>query len=54
MDENRKNLESLTKKLKNSSHKNVQLEKAIATLNNQLTQKDVELTALNERLNILF
>ena len=29
------------------------MEKAIATLNDQLTSKDVELTALNERLNNL-
>lgn len=50
MEENRKNLTELKRKLKNSSYKNVQLEKAIATINNQLAQKDVELTALNEKL----
>ena len=53
MDENRKNLAVLKRKLKNSSYKNVQLEKAIAIINNQLAQKDVELTALNEKLNQL-
>lgn len=50
MDENRKKLAELKKKLKNSSYKNAELAKAIATINNQLAQKDVELTALNEKL----
>ena len=53
MEENRKKLDELTKKMKNSSHKNAQLEKMIVTMKNQLTQKDVELAALNEKLTAL-
>ncbi len=53
MDTNRKKLSDLNRKLKNSSHKNVELEKMIATITAQLAQKDVELTALNEKLNNL-
>ena len=53
MNQNRKKLADLKYKLKKSSFKNVELEKAIATLTNQLAQKDVELAALNERLNNL-
>ncbi len=50
MEENRKTLAEMKRKLKNSAYKNVELAKAIATINNQLAQKDVELTALNEKL----
>lgn len=50
MEENRKKLAELKRKLKNSSYKNAELVKAIATINNQLIQKDLELTALNEKL----
>jgi hypothetical protein len=50
MEENRKKLAEMKRKLRNSSNKNVELAKAIATLNNQLAQKDVELIAMNERL----
>ena len=53
MEENRKKIADLTKKMKNSSAKNVQLEKTIATLTDQLTRKDAELAALNEKLNNL-
>lgn len=53
MDKNRKKLSDLNRKLKNSSHKNVELEKMIATITVQLSQKDIELTALNEKLNNL-
>jgi DNA repair exonuclease SbcCD ATPase subunit len=53
MDENRQKLEELNKKLKNSAHKNAQLEKLILTLKNQLSQKDIELASLNEKLNSL-
>jgi DNA repair exonuclease SbcCD ATPase subunit len=53
MDENRQKLDELNKKLKNSAHKNVQLEKLIVTLKNQLSQKDIELASLNEKLNSL-
>jgi len=52
MEENRKTIEGLNRKLRVSSHKNVQMEKTIATLNNQLTQKFLELTSLNEQLNL--
>lgn len=51
MDQNRKKIDELNRKLKNSSRKNIALEKAIVTLNNQLVQKDIELAALNEKLN---
>lgn len=53
MDQNRKTLSELNRKYKNSTSKNKQLAKAIATLNAQLVQKETELTALNERLNSL-
>lgn len=53
MDQNRKQLAELNRKLKNSGNKNAQLEKMIATINSQLAQKDIELTALNEKLNNL-
>jgi DNA repair exonuclease SbcCD ATPase subunit len=53
MEQNRKKLADLDRKLKGTTHKNKELEKMIATINNQLKQKDVELTALNEKLNNL-
>ena len=53
MEQNRKKLADLDRKLKGSTHKNKELEKMIATINNQLEQKNVELTALNEKLNSL-
>ncbi|MBP6334661.1 MAG: hypothetical protein KA444_04240 [Bacteroidia bacterium] len=53
MDENRKKLADLNKKLKNSSYKNKELLKTIDILSGQLAQKDIELTALNEKLNNL-
>ncbi|MBK8586025.1 MAG: hypothetical protein IPN88_11625 [Bacteroidetes bacterium] len=53
MDQNRKKLADLTKKLKNSSSKNAGLEKTIATLTNQIATKDAELVALNDKLNNL-
>lgn len=53
MDQNRKKLAELTKKLKNSSSKNAGLEKTIATLTNQIATKDAELVALNDKLNSL-
>src|SRR5688500_9384421 len=45
MEQNRNKLAELSRKLKSSSKKNVELEKMIATINNQLAQKDIELTA---------
>lgn len=53
MEQNRKKLAELNRKVKNSTHKNKELEKMIATINSQLAQKDIELTALNEKLNTL-
>lgn len=53
MIENSKKITELNRKLKNSSHKNVELEKAIVSLNQQLVQKNEELTVLNEKLNNL-
>jgi hypothetical protein len=53
MEQNRKKLADLTRKLKGSSSKNAELEKMIITINNQLDQKNTELTALNEKLNNL-
>ncbi len=53
MDQNRKKIDELTRKAKNSSNKNVQLEKAIAIIKNQMIEKDIELTALNEKLTNL-
>lgn len=48
---NRKRIAELSHRLKNSSVKNIQLEKTIATLNAQLTQKDRELGIMNDLLN---
>lgn len=53
MDQNRSKLSELNRKLKNSSGKNADLEKTIATITVQLNQKDIELTSLNEKLNYL-
>ena len=53
MDQNRKKIAELNRKLKNSGSKNAALEKMISTLNDQLTQKNLELTFLNEKLNSL-
>ncbi len=51
MDQNRKKLAELNKKLKRSNNKNAQLQKTIETLTFQLAQKDNELAALNKRLS---
>ncbi len=53
MDENRKKITELNKKLKNSAGKNANLEKTIATLSDQLNQKNMELEYLNAQLNSL-
>jgi hypothetical protein len=53
MDQNRKKIADLNRKIKNSSGKNVQLEKMVATLNEQIMKKNSELTELNARLNAL-
>ena len=54
MDKNRKRIAELSRKLKNSSNRNAQLEKTIATMYDQLQQKNVELTMMNEMLNGLY
>lgn len=53
MTKNRNEIEALTKKLKGSKHKNALLEKTIATLTEQLSQKDMELVSLNQQLALL-
>ncbi len=53
MNENRKKITELNQKLKNSSHKNANLEKTITTLSDQLNQKNLELEYLNAQLNAL-
>ncbi len=53
MEQNRKQLNDLTLKLKNSKTKNVHLEKTVITLNNQLVQKYAELETLNKKLSSL-
>ena len=53
MDENRKELERVTQKLKNSKTKNAVLEKSIKILTIQLSQKDYELCELNIKMNAL-
>ncbi|MEO8085972.1 MAG: hypothetical protein ABI763_04080 [Bacteroidota bacterium] len=50
MDQNRKKIAELNRKLKSSGNKNAQLLKTIAMLNAQLTQKDEELSDLNAKL----
>jgi len=53
MDENRKKMADLNRKLKNSNNKNTQLQKMIQTLNDQLAEKDKELSALNQKLEAM-
>jgi uncharacterized phage infection (PIP) family protein YhgE len=53
MEQNRKTIDELKKKLKGSSRLNAKLKETITTLQNQLAQKDQELTALNEKLTAL-
>jgi myosin heavy subunit len=53
MDENRKKLVELNRKLKNSAFKNKGLENSLTILSNQLTQKNAELLALNDKLKKL-
>ena len=50
---NSEKLKQLNSKLNRSDKKNIQLEKTIQLLNNQLIQKYFELTELNERLEDL-
>lgn len=50
LDQNRKRVEKLSKKLANSNYKNKQLEMLITGLNNQIALKDSELNMLNEKL----
>lgn len=50
MEENRKKIADLNKRLKGSDKKNEQLQKMIEMLNDQLAQKDKELEELNEKL----
>src|SRR5688572_28015353 len=53
MEQNRKTIDELKKKLKGSSRMNAKLKETITTLQNQLAQKDQELAALNEKLTAL-
>jgi septal ring factor EnvC (AmiA/AmiB activator) len=53
MESNRRSINDLRRKLKRSNSKNSKLEETLATLTNQLAQKDAELTALNEKLTAL-
>lgn len=53
IDQNRKTIASLNKKLKSSGRKNAELEKMILKLNNELEQKSIELAALNQNLTEL-
>lgn len=50
MQENRKKIEALDRKLKNSSSNNRRLKKMIESLNSEMAQKDMELLTLNEQL----
>ena len=50
MDKNKKTIDELSLKLKNSGMNNGRLAKTIATLTNQLAQKNEELEKLNKRL----
>ena len=50
MEQNRKTITELNKKMKNSGYKNAKLMKTITALNNQLLQKEQELTELNAEL----
>lgn len=53
MTKNRNEIDALTKKLKGSKNKNALLERTIATLTEQLSQKDSELASLNQQLAML-
>lgn len=53
MEVNNKKLKELSRRVDKSDKKNVQLQKTIETLTNQLNQKYVELAELNEKLNSL-
>jgi hypothetical protein len=53
MSKNSEMITSLKRKLSKSNKKNKQLDETILTLTNQLEQKNIELTALNERLTQL-
>jgi predicted nuclease with TOPRIM domain len=53
MDDNRKKIDELNRKIKSSSGKNAQLQKMVTTLNDQLAQKNKELADLNDKLNAL-
>jgi hypothetical protein len=53
MNDNRAKIAELTKKLKRSGARNVQFEKMIQGLNDQLAEKDRELADLNIKLNNL-
>jgi hypothetical protein len=53
MDQNRKTISELSRRLKTSTNRNDKLEKTIATLNNQLTLKYLELTTLNDELALM-
>jgi uncharacterized phage infection (PIP) family protein YhgE len=50
MEENRKTIADLRKRIKSSSRKNKKLEETVATLTEQLNQKTAELAALNDKL----
>lgn len=50
MDENRKRIAGLEKKIKGADRQNAQLMKTIAMLKDQIVQKDMELTELNAQL----
>ena len=51
MEENRKNIAELNKKLKSSDGRNAKFQKMIKVLNEQLAEKDKELASLNEKLS---
>lgn len=53
MEKNRKWIESLTKNLRNTSSKYLELEKTLILMRDQLSRKDAELTSMNERLSLM-
>lgn len=53
MDENKSKIDALNKKLKSSKKQNKQLEELIANLNQQIIEKDKEITALKDQLAAL-
>ncbi|MEP7264006.1 MAG: hypothetical protein ABI772_05900 [Bacteroidota bacterium] len=53
VEENRKKIAELDRKLKASGNKNGKLQKMIETLNAKIAEKDKELTDLNDRLNAM-